>query len=99
MTSHGSIPSRTYYHPAGKPAKRTVRGTNCTKSVNLILAAFLICLNLTAAGCAVAIGARAGEKIHEELEKKDDKGDSGKEEQGEYKTGAGSDEAKPGGGK
>ena len=59
------------------------------KGVNLILAAFLICLNLTAAGCAVAIGARAGEKIHEELEKKDDKGDSGKEEQGESKTGAG----------
>ncbi len=69
------------------------------KSVNLILAAFLICLNLTAAGCAVAIGARAGEKIHEELEKKDDKGDSGKEEQGESKTGAGSDEAEPGDGK
>ncbi len=59
------------------------------KGFSLLLAALLIGLNLTAAGCAVALGARAGEEIHKELEKKDDKGDSDKEEQGESKTGAG----------
>ncbi len=69
------------------------------KGFSLLLAALLIGLNLTAAGCAAAMGARAGMKIHEELEKKDDKEDSDKEEQGESKTGAGSDEAKPGGDK
>jgi FlaA1/EpsC-like NDP-sugar epimerase len=47
------------------------------------------------AGCAVALGARAGEKIHEELEKKDDD----KDQQEGSMTGAGSDEAKPDGGK